>query len=337
MFVLRLHEGEEPLPVDARLLREGVLRIGRDPAADWVMTDPDCGISRWHCEFSASAGELAIEVTGANGVFDEISGDRLPDRQRIVLSLPTTLCFGPYRLVADVAPQAQAADGDDGMTFILSPPLGTSIEVPNDYDDAPAYSSPVPNGSLLDAFCDGAGLDVSAFALENPDQIMRRAGAVYRQMVLGVGDLMAERDAVRRRYSIARTTIGGANNNPFKWAPSQRLALDLLLAGDHGFMNGPTALKASFKDIKKHLIATFAGLQHSLRAAVDRFNPTNVENETAAKATLLKPRAMLNWEAAVRRHAELARQLEGEEGALNDVFVKAYDAAASSLETGSHD
>ena len=154
-------------------------------------------------------------------------------------------------------------------TMVLTPPLGTSTAVPDDWSDASARRCPTANGSLLEAFCEGAGLDASLLSSEEPAEIMRRAGAVYRQMVLGIGDLMAERDRARGQYKLSRTTIGGANNNPFKWAPTQRLAIDLLLAGSGSFLSGPAALQASFRDIKRHLIATFAGLHGSLRAAID--------------------------------------------------------------------
>ena len=336
MYLLRLYDEHNPLqPIDARLLREGQVSIGRDPTADWVMNDPDCGISRWHCVFIAQDNGLALCCTGTNGVFDGDTGRRLPDDQTVPVSLPSRFQFGPYRLVADYAPQAGAHGADDGQTLILSPPLGASIDTPNDYTDATDGHAVITDGSLLDAFCEGAGLDVSSFALEDPGDVMRRAGAVYRQMVLGVGDLMAERDATRRRYQMARTTIGGANNNPFKWAPTQRLALDLLLAEGRGFLSGPAALKSSFRDIKRHLLATFGGLHESLKTAVNMFEPTAIESATEAQKSLLKSRSAANWEECCRRHAVLQRQVGGDEdGLLNEVFVKAYDVTATELEGG---
>ncbi len=243
-----------------------------------------------------------------------------------------TLRFGSFRLVVDHAAQAGAGDGREGQTLILTPPLGASIDVPADYADG---ATPVarPDGSLLDRFCEGAGLEPSAFAMEDPEDIMRRAGAVYRQMVLGVGDLMAERERMRSQYEIARTTIGGANNNPFKWAPTQRLALDLLLAEGNGFMNGPAALKASFVDIKKHLVATFRGLHASLKTSLSTFDPAEIEKAVPSRASLLQSRASQLWTEIARRHAELQTEvLEGGDGALNQSFVAAYDAAASELD-----
>ena len=107
--------------------------------------------------------------------------------------LPATLRFGRFRLKATRAPHGEEPV-DAGRTMILTPPLGTSTAVPDDWRDASAAPPGNANGSLLEAFCEGAGLDASMLSSEEPDEIMRRAGAVFRQMVLGVGDLMAERD-----------------------------------------------------------------------------------------------------------------------------------------------
>ena len=212
--------------------------------------------------------------------------------------------------------------------MVLTPPLGTSTAVPNDWNDPAAVSLTTGGGSLLEAFCEGAGLDCSLLASEDPAEIMRRAGAVYRQMVLGIGDLMTERDRARGQYKLSRTTIGGANNNPFKWAPTQRLAIDLLLAGSHSFLSGPAALQASFRDIKRHLIATFAGLHGSLRAAIAAFDPVALDTAVASRVTLLKSRGALQAEEVAQRHADLARQLdEGAGGSLERAFVAAYESA----------
>lgn len=332
MYIFKLYEKDEPLqPVDARLLQDGLLRIGRDPQADWVIHDPACEISRWHCEYQVQADGLTLRCLGANGVFDAETHTRLLEECDLPVEVPGSVCFGSYRLTIDHAAQARGS-GDANQTLILLPPLGSSIAVPTEWADGPASSSLTESGSLLEAFCEGAGIDASAFSSEDPEEIMRCAGAVYRNMVLGIGDLMAERDKVRGNYQLSRTTIGGVDNNPFKWAPSQRLAIDLLLANDRGFLDGPSALSASFRDIKKHLIATFNGLHASLRAAVDMFDPTAIEAASKGRG-FLKSRAAANWETACSRHACLNNQIEGgEEGILRQAFEAAYDAASSELQ-----
>lgn len=327
MYLLQLFDQHDAAqPVDARLLREGVMRIGRDHAADWPIADPECALSRAHCDVSIVPAGLQVRALGTNGVFDEATGARLPLASDVALALPATLRFGRFLLRATVAQMAEEA-GDVAGTMVLTPPLGTSATTPEDWSDATIVAS-AGGGSLLEAFCDGAGLDASLLAGEDPQDVMRRAGAVYRQMVLGIGDLMCERDRARRHYDLSRTTIGGADNNPFKWAPSQRLAVDLLLDRTGGFLSGPAALQASFRDIKRHLIATFAGLHGSLRAAIAAFEPAALDAATEKKTTLLRGRATVMAEEIAARHDDLIRQLDGGAGgSLDRAFMKAYEDA----------
>lgn len=339
MYIVHLFEKDDrSSPVDARLLVEGDLTIGRDPASDWVMIDPNREISRRHCILRADGDRLLLHSLGGNGVHDDASGQRFPDAEDVPLSLPQALQVGRYVMVADRAPQAAATGSDGARTLILTPPVGNSIDVPDQWMDGECKGVvPVTAGSMFDAFCEGAGLEPSMFGAEDPAVILRRAGAVYRQMVLGVGDLMAERDKVRGQYRLAHTTIGGANNNPFKWAPTQRLAVDLLLASESSFLSGPDALNASFRDIKKHIVATFRGLQQSLRAAVDRFDPVAIDKATEGRASLLRGKATVQWDEAVQRHAQLASEISGEPGMLDQAFVGAYEQASAELEAGRDD
>ena len=333
MYMLQLFDADDAIqPIDARLFQNGVLCIGRDPAADWPIADAECVLSRAHCEFHALTDGLSIRALGANGVFDDVSDSRFPQDELAAVPIPSAIRIGRFRIVATYAPQA--AEIDEGRTMILRPPLGSSVDVPSEWVDGQAHAHP-NDGSLFEAFCEGAQLDSSQLSSEAPEEIMRRAGALYRQMVLGIGDLMAERNAARGRFQLTRTTIGGEGNNPFKWAPSQRLAIDLLLAGSSSFLSGPAALQASFRDLKRHLVATFAGLRGSLRHAVESFSPDRIDAAVAQRNTLLKGRSALQVEEVRRRYANLSAQLdEGVAGSLDQAFVASYDEAEATLNRG---
>ncbi|WP_070151923.1 type VI secretion system-associated FHA domain protein [Sphingobium phenoxybenzoativorans] len=335
MYVFKLFEGDEIVhPVDARFLADGVLRIGRDPAADWVVADVSREISRWHCEFEARDGRLSLRCLGANGVYGA-DGKRMVQDQDIEIIVPTSVRFGPYVLSTDYAPQEDFGAQSEGSTLILAPPMGRSISVPTEWQDSENTGSD-PGESLLDAFCEGAGLHASAFVSDKPAEVMRQAGALYRQMLLGVADLMSEREQLRQRYALAHTTIGGSNNNPFKWAPSQRLAVDLLRPPRNGFMAGQEAMLSSFRDIKKHVIATFSGFHRALEFSVSTFAPAALDAAVQGKSTFLKPRAALIGEEAAHRHTVLANELAGAmEGELGAAFLAGYHAAEANLESPS--
>jgi predicted component of type VI protein secretion system len=329
MYMLQLFDVDDSVqPIDARLLRDGAISIGRDTKCDWPIADPDRALSREHCEVAASADGLIVRPIGTNGVFNDETGDRLPDLVDVPISVPFTLRMGRFRIAASRAP-LDDDDTDTGKTMVLTPPLGASTAIPTDWTDAQPIAAS-DGESLLEAFCRGAGLDASLLSSEEPAEVMERAGAVYRQMVLGIADLMIERDRARGRYNLSRTTIGGSGNNPFKWAPTQRLAIDLLLSGVGGFLSGPAAISGSLQDVKRHLIATFAGLQASLRQAVTSFDPAQIDAAVSAKGSLLKSKHVLQSAEIAARHADLSRQLEGEEGTLDRAFVQAYAAAEQS-------
>ncbi len=328
MYMLQLFDSSDEVhPVDARLLRDGVLRVGRDNGADWSIVDPHCALSRTHCEFAVVGDGLILRSLGANGMFNATTGERLPQDMAIPVALPFAARLGGFRIVASKAPHADIG-GNETRTMVLTPPLGDSLEVPSDWtdkSDTATEAKPLTSGSLLDAFCEGAGLDASLLSKEDPVEIMRRVGGVYRQMVLGVGDLMSERDQARAHYQMTRTTIGSADNNPFKWAPTQRLAIDLILGSSHGFLSGPAALQSSFRDIKRHLVATFAGLRGSLRAAIDHCDPAKLPH---VKSGMFQNKATAQIEEMGRRHGDLLEEIEGgKSGALDRAFVQAYGAA----------
>ncbi|WP_404338561.1 type VI secretion system-associated FHA domain protein [Sphingomonas sp. MMS12-HWE2-04] len=325
MYMLQLFDLDgSAQPIDARLLRDGAITIGRDTKCDWPIADPDRALSREHCEVVASLDGLILRAMGTNGVFDDTTGERLPDLIDVPVPVPFTFRMGRFRLAAT---RALFDDGerDANRTMVLTPPIGPSTAVPSDWADAQPHA-PALDESLLEAFCRGAGLDASMLSGDDPTRVMEQAGAVYRQMVLGIADLMVEREHARRRYNLARTTIGGTGNNPFKWAPTQRLAIDLLLSDVGGFLSGPDAISHSLTEVKRHLIATFAGLQASLREAVDSFDPDKLEAATG-KATLLRSRQALQLQEAHARHADLRRQLDGADGSLERAFVHAYAAS----------
>ena len=314
------------------MLSDGITRIGRDPGADWTIPDPDCAISRHHLEIRCEDGALALRPLGANGVFRSGDGERLPDRGDVALALGDAVDFGPYRMVVDSVPFATKSGASFDRTMVFAAPFGEQCEVPQDWADASELQSLPDEGSLLEAFCEGAKLDVSALSGEEPAEIMRRAGAIYRQMVLGLGDLISERSSAKANLSLERTTIGAEDNNPLKWAPTQRLAIELLAGGETGFLQGPEAIKASFQDVKQHMLGTLAGFDAALRAALEIISPGAIAGRIEGKRTLLKGQPSLCWEEYERAHGEVQEQvLAHRDGPVNDAFLAAYDAALSEL------
>jgi len=334
MYLLRLfHRADPGQPLAAHMLSDGITRVGRDPGADWTIPDPECEISRHHLEIHCEDGALVLRPLGANGVYRGDNGERLSDGGQIALTLGEAVDFGSYRMVVDSVPFATRSGASFDRTMVFTPPFGDGREVPQDWADSDGDPPALQDeGSLLEAFCKGAKLDVSALSGEEPAEIMERAGAIYRQMVLGLGDLIGERSTAKANLSLERTTIGAVDNNPIKWAPTQRLAIDLLAGEETGFLRGPEAIQASFQDVKQHMLGTLAGFEAALGAALDLISPGKIAERVEGKRTMLKGQQALCWEEYERAHGEVQAQiLAHRDGPVNDAFIAAYEAALSAL------
>jgi predicted component of type VI protein secretion system len=339
MFLLRLfHKTDPAQPIAAHMLGEGTTRVGRDPESDWAIPDPECEISRHHFQLVLANGALSLRPLGSNGVFRSDTGERLPDNQDAPVALGDALDFGKYRMMIDSVPFATRSGASFERTMVFAAPFGRDREVGSDWGDADARIQAYDEASLLEAFCEGAKLDVSALSGEEPAEIMRRAGAIYRQMVLGLGDLVSARSSAKADLSMDRTTIAAEDNNPFKWAPGRRLAIDLLTDGEAGFLPGPEAIKASFEDVKLHMLGTLSGFEAAMRAVLDIASPASISGRVEGQSGFLKSRPTLCWTEYEKAHGALLAEIkERRDGPLNRAFIAAYQREISDAEPGRAD
>lgn len=326
MFLLRLfHRADPAHPVAAHMLGDGITCIGRDPASDWAIPDPECQISRQHLRLTCENGALVLRPLGSNGVFHGETGERLADNVDVTVALGDAVDFGQYRMVIDSVPFATRSGASFERTMVFAAPFGRDRGIGGDWTDDEGSPHTYDEGSLLEAFCEGAKLDVSALSGEEPSEIMRRAGEIYRQMVLGLGDLVSQRSSVKADLSMDRTTIGAEDNNPFKWAPGRRLAIDLLLGQEAGFLRGPEAIRASFEDVRTHMLGTLAGFEAAMRAVLDLASPDSIAGRVEGRSAFLRSRPGLCWAEYERAHAQLLGELEQRrDGPVNQAFTAAY-------------
>ncbi|MGE0533083.1 MAG: type VI secretion system-associated FHA domain protein TagH [Hyphomonadaceae bacterium] len=351
MITLRLFHQADPFrQIEARTLDNGELVIGRDPAASWFVSDPDCELSRQHCKIACEGGEVQLTDMSANGVYVGPERRRAPRGEAMALTSSDMLHLGQFLILmeqsaaqpqpandrqAPASPSALDAPFDAPM-LMQRAPSAEAFAVLSDWAGAAAPLATRPgasNATLLDAFCDGARLDASAFAGEDPADVMRRIGAVYQQMVLGLGDLMSERTSLKAEYRMERTTVGASGNNPFKWAPTQRVAVDLLRQREDGFLSGAAALKASFEDLKKHLLCLAEGSRAAISAAMDNLSPAAAESEVKGQSTLFMAKSEACWRAHQKRHEELTLEArERADGRINRAFRDGYEQHLRALD-----
>lgn len=188
----------------------------------------------------------------------------------------------------------------------------------------PARAAAGDDSDLFAAFCAGANLSPSSIAPDERAAAMGRLGEVYRQMILGLADVMSERTALKNEYRLSRTMVRPEGNNPFKWVPPQRLALEVLRGGGDGFNDGPKAVSDSFNDVKSHIYCVLAGMRAAVDATFAGLAPTAVEAASEQRSYLLKQqRDAVLWNDYVTRFERL--QAEDADGAVNRAFSAAYE------------
>ena len=160
---------------------------------------------------------------------------------------------------------------------------------------------------------------------------MREAGRILRHAVDGALRLIAVRASTRHELHATVTVIQVQRNNPLKFSPDARSALESLLqAPVRGFLDGPTAMEDAMQDLVGHSIGTVAGMRAAIEGMLDRFAPSALEEKLTAKSLLdtmlpMNRRAKL-WDL-YQQHSQAIRTEAQEdfESLFGKAFLEAYE------------
>jgi predicted component of type VI protein secretion system len=348
MVTLRLFHVADPFrPIAHRTLGADEIEVGRDPGADWPVDDQACELSRRHCALRLGpTGVIIVRDLSANGVFVGRERRRLPRDIDTPIHGDDVIHLGQFMIAVETLPTPandhssdadtrQSIDAPFHAPMLCEPALSAAdFQVSRGWGGAAGGPTParVPDAALLEAFCDGAGIDPSLFAGEEPAEVMRRAGVAYKQSVAGLSDLMGERTSLKADYKMDRTTVGAANNNPFKWAEPHRVAVDLLRSGNGPFLAEGAAITESFQDLKKHLLCLMAGSRAAIAAVLEDVAPDRIE-QSLKGASLFQTKADACWRAFQNRHKALALDAnENAESTVNRAFKRGYEHCVRKLD-----
>ena len=139
---------------------------------------------------------------------------------------------------------------------------------------------------LWAAFCEGAGVAVHPQQGINPE-LMRVVGSLLQAAVAGTLQLMTVRATAKHELRAEVTMIQARNNNPLKFSPDARSALEQLLQPPmRGFLAGPAAMTDAMHDLVGHTIGTMAGTRAALEGVLDRFTPQQLEAKLSVNSVL---------------------------------------------------
>jgi predicted component of type VI protein secretion system len=334
MYLIRLFHRDNPFQqIEALALQNGNLTVGRDAGAGLVISDPSHEISRLHCEFALRGRDLTLRDLSSNGVFIGRARRRLSPREPVPVREREPIHVGQYILLVETVspdstavPQAMMAPSlfrpaIFGLDSVAIPPDWTTIGNASDARDSTAATRDSAVPTLFDAFCEGAKLDPAQFEGVDRAEIMRRAGAVYQQTVLGLGVLMAAREVVELDATHGGTASETRDVSGLAWGPTASVGVELL-RGEIG----ADAVKGAYIELRKHFLCLMAGSRAVLAAALRSLSPEEVEKASEGTSTFGKRSSGVS----LRRYAQLydsvrQRALGEPESPINVAFREAYD------------
>jgi type VI secretion system FHA domain protein len=130
----------------------------------------------------------------------------------------------------------------------------------------------------VEAFCRGAGIDPTSLGTDAQATLLSITGQMFREVVLGMMEVLKERSNVKQRFKISQTTIQPSNNNPLKFSAGVDEAIHKLLDGHNSRDLGPIdALREAFADIKTHQTSLANSMQHALGELMQRIEPKELQ------------------------------------------------------------
>lgn len=137
-----------------------------------------------------------------------------------------------------------------------------------------------PGGELAaawSAFCEGA--EIAPAELDPPSlEMMRELGAMYRQVVLGLSDLIRDRASFKHDFRVERTEVDIGPNNPMKHMLPYDAAKMMLNKPLPSFLGAEDSVRDGLEELKRHQLAMLAGVQHALRSVFEQLSPATVES-----------------------------------------------------------
>lgn len=289
-------------------------------------------------------GGYRMEVTAApgRGPDQDISADDTTTilREGTMLSWSENGPAVPHNRIATVivpspepAPVASPVPAEDRTTPATAVPVATPAAMPA--ATAPAAMAPAESGDeLLAALLRGAGVRDLAVPGGLTPQFMEDVGAVMRETLQGLLDLLAARAHAKREVRADATIIVAHDNNPLKFSPGLEAAIThLLMPRGQGFMAPLRSLSDARESLRSHQEGFVAGMRAALAAVLARFDPAKLEQrltESASGSSLLSMnhKAKL-WNLYEQLYGQISREAETDFHFLfGEEFLRAYQAKA---------
>lgn len=191
-----------------------------------------------------------------------------------------------------------------------------------------AAPSPAPAAehSEMEAFFRALGYEAAPASAEDRERVLARAAHVLLAFTDGMLQALRNRADGKNELRLPVTTMTLAGNNPLKFSPTARAALDYLLAPPvEGMLPPARAVLEGFNDLHRHHLGLVAGARAAVRAVLERVGPDAVEAGLDASGPVRLRREARLWAAYRRAYHRLHDDHDGFAAFFLEDFARAYE------------
>ena len=202
-------------------------------------------------------------------------------------------------------------------------------------EDAPPHreqADPDMPAPEVEAVFRALGFSASPASRAERERIMLQAAELTTAAVDGMLQALRNRADSKNELRLPVTTMSLASDNPLKFSPTGKAALDYLLAPSHeGFLPPAQAMLNGFDDLHSHHMGLIAGARAVAQAILARISPDAVASRLDATGTVRFARTRRLWSAYARLHAALRDDENGFASFFLDDFARAYEMQVRTL------
>ncbi len=194
-----------------------------------------------------------------------------------------------------------------------------------------------PQGTPLEIFLHATGLGASDIGALDEAQVMRNAGQLLREFVIGAMDTLATRSEIKNTLKVSQSKIEPGDYNPLRFSAGVDESLrSLLVEKGRRNMSPVDSVRQSFHDLRVHQLAMVEAMQESVENLFDRFDPVDLEDrfDRGIKRGPLMGKAnkLKYWDLFADLYNAMAEgRSEGLPNVFSDEFSRAYDAKVKEL------
>ena len=244
---------------------------------------------------------------------------------------------------APPGPDPQAAPPEPPQADGAADPTPPKPDFAADFTPGAPPTPPIPP-SAAPVSTDAARAFLTALGADDIDipdadlpQTMERAGAIMRELVTGIREILMTRSSIKSEFRIEQTMIAAGGNNPLKFSVSPEQALEALLRPRRrGYMAPEAAAREALDDIAAHEVAMVAGMETAIKSVLAKLSPEvlsdKIETSGRLGSFLRGGRKAQYWDVYEKMFAEISDQAENEfHHFFSREFARAYQEQLNRL------